>query len=231
MIRRIAFLAGALVLSTSAFAGYSYNSFGAGAWGTSDATLGVSGYTIEDFEDVNLAGGLMVGVVSPNGNLAPTSVLPNTFKPADDAFGNAFTLGGGGAWDGLHGVINTRTNQTFSYSESGSWGNLTFYFNSARSVGFSLQQMDRDANLIINGVSQGSINLLATNFSGGNGRQGYFRIDATGSDVINSVGLVDAFGGGDGYMFDHVAFTTVPEPGSLAVLGLGALAILRKRRK
>jgi hypothetical protein len=214
-----------------ASAGFTVTSFDRNLWGAPDTTLGVNGYTIEDFEDVNLVSGFQVSVASPNGNLAQTSILPNTFKPSDDLFGNAFTLGGGGVWDGQHGIINTRTNQTFHYGDSGSWGTVTFHFIAgASSIGFSVQQMDRDAFLIVNGTSIGTVFGLAPNFMGSNGRQGYLRLDATGTDVIQSVAIMDAFGGGDGYMFDHVAFAPVPEPATMTAMAIGALALLRRRR-
>jgi hypothetical protein len=223
------FVAGVPSLASAAF---TVTSFDRNQWGASDSTLGVNGYTIEDFEDVNLVNGFQVSVASANGNLAQTSTLPNTFKPSDDLFGNAFTLGGGGAWDGQHGILNTRTNQTFNYGESGSWGVVTFHFTAgATSIGFSIQQMDRDAYLVVNGNSIGTVFGLAPDFNGSNGRQGYLRLDASGSDVIQSVALMDAFGGGDGYMFDHVAFNAVPEPASLTALGLGALALMRRRSR
>lgn len=215
-----------------ASAAFNVTSFDRTMWGVPDTTLGVSGYTVEDFEDVSLVNGLQVSVASPNGNLAQTSTLPNTFKPSDDLFGNAFTLGGGGVWDGQHGIINTRTNQTFHYGDSGSWGTVTFHFTAgASSIGFSIQQMDRDAFLIVNGTSIGTVFGLAPNFMGSNGRQGYLRLDATGTDIIQSVAIRDAFGGGDGYMFDHVTFNPVPEPASLTALGLAALTLLRRRSR
>lgn len=227
---RLTLVIAALAGTSMSYAGYVVNSFSAPGWGGSDVSVGVSGYTIEDFEDLTLASGLQVGVVSPNGNYGPSSSLLNTFKPSDDLFGTAFTLGGGGVWDGEHGIINTRTNQTFSYSDSGSWGDLTFYFSSGMSsVGFSVQQMDRDALIMVNGTSIGAVSTLATNFTGGKGRQGYLRVDAVGGDTISSIGLKDPIGG-DGYMFDHLAYQSVPEPVSLVALG-GGLAILARRRK
>ncbi|MBV6457804.1 MAG: hypothetical protein HONBIEJF_00924 [Fimbriimonadaceae bacterium] len=212
-------------------AAFSVTTYSASSWAASDAVIGVSGFTIEGFEDVNLVSGLEVGVTSPNGDLVRTGVLPNTFKPSDDAFGNAFTLGGGGVWDGDHGIINTRTNQTFSYFESGSWGTLTFYFtDGALSAGFSVQQMDRDAYIVVNGSSIGTVQTLTSGFFVDNGRQGYLRIDASEGDVIQSLAIQDAFGLGDGYMFDHVAFSPVPEPATMAAISLGAMVLLRRRR-
>lgn len=212
-------------------AGFTVTPFQGSQWGASDASLGIAGYAIEDFEDLNLVNGLQVSVNSPNGNLATTSTLPSLFKPSDDSFGTAFTIGGGGVWDGQHGIINTRTNQTFSYSDSGSYGLLTFHFtNGASSAGFSIHQMDRDANILVNGASIGNVSAWAPAFLSTNGRNGYLRIDATGSDVINSVALRDVNGFGDGYMFDHVAFEAVPEPMTMAVLGLGMLCASRRRK-
>jgi len=218
-------------LSTHVFAGYNVVTYDASFWGAPDATIGVSGFTIEDFEDVNLVAGLQVSVASPNGGYGPTSTLPNTFKPSDDLFGNAFTLGGGGVWDGAHGIINTRTNQTFPYTDSGSWGTVTYLFGTAASsAGMSVHQMDRDAHIMVNGASIGTVLQLTSGFFVNNLRQGYLRIDATGSDVINSFGIADTNGFGDGYMFDHVAFNSVPEPYTVAGLGLGLAFLLSRFR-
>lgn len=229
MKHRVLWAASLAVAPVSAFAGFNFNY--STVWQETDANLGIDGYTIEDFEDTALVAGLEVSLVSPNGNLAQTNTLPNTFKPSDDAFGNAFTFGGGGVWDGEHGILNTRTNQSFSYFESGSWGYLTFHFlGGVSSAGFSIQQMDRDANLVVNGVSIGSLYALAPEFATSNGRQGYIRVDATAGDVIHSLSVQDAFGFADGYMFDHVSFV-VPEPATIGGLALGAAYLARRRRK
>lgn len=218
-------------IATYAQAGFNYTTFDSSNWGGPDSVLGVSGYTIEDFEDVNLVTGLTVSVTSTNGSYGPSTTIPNTFNPfADSTHGTAFQIGGGGAWDGSKGLINTRTNREFPYGESGSWGVTTFGFTGgATSVGFSIQQLDIDANVLINGVFQGTLTGL-TSFVTNGSRQGYLRIDATGLDVINSVTIqngVTTFG--DGIMFDHVAFNPVPEPGALVIVGLGAV-VLRRRK-
>src|SRR5436190_1512233 len=114
---KLAVTATAAFGAISAMAAYTVSTFT--TWGASDATLGVSGYTVEDFEDVNLVASLKVSVDSPNGNLALTNVLPNTFNPNNDPYGNTFLIGGGGVWDGENGIINTRTNQPFPYAEEG----------------------------------------------------------------------------------------------------------------
>jgi len=216
-----------------AFAAYTYTSFNASQWAASDATLGVSGYSIEDFEDVNLIAGFQLSVTSGNGGYGPTSVLPNTFNPfTDSTQGTAFQFGGGGAWDGTRGVINTRTNREFPYGEPASWGFTTFHFaNPARSVGFSVQQLDLEGELWINGAFEG--NLTALSGWAANGlRQGYIRVDGTGTSTISTIQIRNGFNGsfGDGIMFDHVAFSSVPEPGTMAVLGLGVAALIRRRR-
>ena len=217
----------ALGLGGVAQAGFAFTGFQANQWGASDATLGVAGYVIEDFEDVNLVGGFQVSVSSVNGGYGPTSTLPNTFNPfTDSTQGTAFQLGGGGAWDGTRGLLNTRTNREFPYPEAGSWGTTTFhFFGGATSIGFSAQQMDVSGTVAINGVNIGLINTLAGWTTNGL-RQGYVRIDATGGDVINTVTILNGSSGSfnDGIMFDHVAFNPVPEPATMTVVGLAAMA-------
>ncbi len=218
----------------AAFAGYTFSPVSAGSWGASDATLGVSGYVIEDFEDVNLVSGLQVSVSSVNGGYGPTSTLPNTFDPfTDSTFGTAFQIGGGGAWDGRRGLINTRTNREFTYTEGDSWGIIKLHFATpVSSVGFSLQQSDLALELLINGTSFGDLNSIGG--WGNNGsRQGYMRIDGTAGSTISSITLVNGVSAPfrDGIMIDHVAFNPVPEPASMLALGLGALAMVRRKRK
>lgn len=225
--------AGIVTLSACAHAGFNFTGFGPAQWGAPDTILGVDGYIIEDFEDVNLVNGLQVTISSPNGGYGPSSTIPNTFNPfTDSTFGTAFQFGGGGVWDGSNGLINTRTNREFPYNDAGSWGFTTFTFaGGASSVGFSLQQMDLSAVVLINNNPVGLLDLL-TGLVGNGQRQGYVRIDAFGGDQINSVTIANGTDGifNDGLMFDHVAFNPVPEPATMAICALAGLGLLRRKR-
>ena len=218
----------------AAFAGYTFHPVSAGSWGANDAVLGVDGYVIEDFEDVNLVSGLQVSVSSVNGGYGPTSTIPNTFDPfTDSTAGTAFQSSGGGAWDGRKGLINTRTNREFTYTEGDSWGKITLHFSApVSSLGFSLQQSDLPLEVLIDGVSYGNLNALG-GWGNNGGRQGYMRIDGTAGSTISTLTFVNGESAPfrDGIMIDHVAFNPVPEPTSMLALGLGVLAMVRRRRK
>lgn len=185
------------------------NAFGldASRWGRTGASIGVQGMTIEDFEDVSLTKGLQVLWSAPNGSVGPTSTLPNLFNPnTDDPFGTAFA---GGAWTGAHALLNTRTNRPFPYPESGSWGTVEFQFNPpVTTVAFSVQQMDINNPVIINGVNRGPIGTLVGLPVNG-ARMGYVVFNATGADTISTLRIAST---GDGFVLDHLAFTTEPVP-------------------
>ena len=219
--------------STNANA-YLFTGFGPSQWFASDSTLGIQGLVIEDFEDLNLATGLTIEV----DNDAPSgakSVLDNIFDPINnDPNGNAFELG---IWDGEHVLINTVDNLSKVYTDPLNWQKITFHFaGGVSTVGFSIQQMDFDVGLRINGNLVGLISTnLASEIATNGGRGGYFRIDAElGDPIINSITIDNTVQGanpGDGFAFDHLAFGTVPEPTSLALLGLGLAGIGFSRRK
>lgn len=240
--------------ATSAQAGFVVTIFGPAQWGASDATLGVSGYTIEDFEDTALASGLLVSRQNgATGNFAATDTLPSTsvFNPTTDpasvlAFPN-------GVWDASNVLINHPGPSFWGgaasnwYSDSSNWADLEFQFpTDTISVGFSLQQAEQASNqLLVNGVVL--ISDLTTAFAAFGSdfesspfgpfrsRNGYIRIDATGGDTIQSITLNNH--PGDGYAIDHLAFnvrqneTAVAEPATLAVLGIGLLSLRIARRR
>lgn len=254
MVRRLASLAaaGLIVASMPAQAAITVTYFGPASWSSSDATLGVAGYRVEDFEDTTLASGLRIsrqnGAV---GNFPATAVLPGTsvFDPATDPSPVVQALLRG-IWDGSH-VLTNHPGPSFAgtldnwYSDGANWADLEFLFPAGTtSVGFSLQQMAQANNqLVVNGLTL-STDLMSAfaalgddfePFSGGffRSRNGYLRIDATGGDTIQSVfldnGSVSVFG--DGMTIDHLAFQ-VPEPATLGLLGLGVIGVgvVRRRR-
>ena len=189
-------------------------------WSTNDVAINLAGYVIEDFEDATLVPNLLVGCESPAGNLAPTNTLPSLFNPTNDAYGTAFQSG---VWDGSHGLVNTRDNQTHSYSDSQQWGRLVLQFPTPmKSVGFSVQQMDFEVRLDVNGVELGGLAALSGLGVDG-GRQGYVRIDATGDTTISTIRLTSAYSY-DGWVIDHLAFQTNPPPFELMGLAPAAWA-------
>lgn len=215
----------------------SVTAFNAASWGDADATLGITGYTIEDFEDTTLASGLLIGWETPAGNVSPAGTLPNLFNPLSDPFGNAFYSGGSGAWDGSYGLINTRTNESYDYNAAANWGDILITFTTpVTSAGFSVQQNGLPTFLVINGTNFGSLDSL-TGLTADGFRYGYLRIDAT-SGSISTIQLMNArnppYAYNDGFMLDHLAFQAIPEPSTYAaaagLLALVAAAWTRRKR-
>ena len=239
-------LLAATFLATGLFAGtqadaYTVTFFGPSQWGASDATIGVSGYAIEDFEDVNLVSGLQVQMKNVNqGNYGPTSTLPKTFDPsfgAGDQVADAFVVG---LWDGTHNLLNNDSPiPTYSGSYCGCGDIVLGVAAGTSSLGFSLEQNDSTLNLLINGSLFTTIapaGEICTTPQLGNFicRNGYFRIDAVGSDApITSVEINNSNSRGDGWTIDHVAFAraAVPEPASLALLGAALAGLGWARRR
>ena len=231
-------LAAAFALVALPAHAYTLQVFNANVWGTSDATLEVQGFVLEDFEDTTLAPGLQVqlsGVAS--GAYGPVSVLPATFDPiTDDPNGQKVFIGG--TWDGTHVLLNHQHGvMEAAYGTSNNfvnWGDVTFTFaEGVRSVGFSVQQMELAGNtLSVNGTDVLSSNLLGTMPGGSLQRNGYIRIDAGPGETIFS--LTVANNGGDGIAFDHLAFNPapIPEPGAWALMlgGIGLVGYAARRR-
>jgi hypothetical protein len=228
------------------FSGSAYNSNGA----VMDATLGITGYTIEGFESKTLTSGLSITF---SGNI-PTVTLtslpnlfdPTSFPPADGVSGFGFNT-----WDGRYALTNGGNgNNTFGDT----FASLTTFSFAAgtSSMGVGLANFQSlassstnpypqtDHELFVNGQALGTIESLAgANWTAGiNVRNAYVRVDATGGDKITSIGF-ENLTATDGLVFDHLAIqekpSVVPEPAGLTLAGLGALVSLgchywRRRR-
>lgn len=228
-----------LLCFTSANA-YNIVGFDANNWQASDATIGVTGYSIEDFENTTLISGLSYQI-EPTQNPQLSSLqtsLPATIDPSNDPInGGAFV---GGNWDGGHVFANS-VDQT--YTDYGcanptfgcNFHQVTFFFEGgADSIGFSIQQMSIDNVISVNGQALGGIHTLTPALTNGGGRNGYFRIDAENElETIFSF-TIDNIGTNDGYALDHFAVqfneASVPEPSSLLLSLIAGLACLYIRK-
>lgn len=196
-------------------------------WQSSDATLGLTGANIVDFESTALPAGVTVSVTSPAGSYGPTSTLPFLFDPAvNDP--NAAKVLVPGIWDGSHVFVNRLdANVPLGYVDTPvtKWGSFTFGFPTGTTlVGFSVGQMELVQTLSVNGSPLAFLD--NSNFPLLNQRNGYLVITAGIGETISSVSI-GAFQG-DGYSIDHLAYV-VPEPASLTLLSLASLLLQRRR--
>ncbi len=200
--------AACLVFAGAAHAQFSVRAVSTLRWGSSSGSVGLASATLEDFEDTALAPGLSILWYAPAGNIGPVTSLPQTFACATgDPFGTAFSSG---AWDGTHGLVSARGNQTYSYSASQNWGDVELQFATPqKAVGFSLQQADAEVSLVINGVAVGGLASL-TGASMNGGRIAYFVVTAGGSDSISTLKLDNT--AGDGFVIDMLLFSPNPPP-------------------
>jgi len=87
--------------------------------------------------------------------------------------------------------------------------------------GFRLKAFDASNTLVDNQVVLGT----------GAGVGAFFDLTVNGSIARIEFSQDNPGTGGDGMIFENLAFTPVPEPASMAALGLGAVALLRRRRQ
>jgi hypothetical protein len=196
-----------------------------------DATLGITGYTIDDFETTTLLPGLTIDLTG--------GVPATTWTTLPGLSGSC----GIAAWDGPNFTINTITNQFDNCNTpSGIAASATFnYTPGTTSFGIGLSGFQStnppspdfpitNHELFVNGVDLGVLETLAgANWTpGGVLRNAYLRIDSNGASPITSVGF-ENLSGGDVMGFDRLAVQApavgAPEPGSGWLLLLGAVPV------
>ncbi len=189
-----------------------------------DQTLGVTGFTIENFEDNNFVDGL---TISANGS-TPFSQAP----PVN--FGSSLV------WDGTLGID--------AYNSLGfpavTVDTMTFHLaQGASSFGFGTANMEirrnPDLNIVVNGVTDlGPISEMPGYFDTivtGSQRNIYVRLDAVG-ETINTVTInwgPTVSLGLDNIVFDHVAFNTaplVPEPTTFGLILIGLVGFIYTKK-
>ncbi len=190
-----------------------FSGTGASEQADMDAALGITGYTIEDFEDSTLVDGFKFG---------PEGVTPSSDTTGLGNPNNPFTQA---VWDG---------NVSFLFDSQ--IGPSVFQFNNAASVGIGVGDIETNIRMFVNGNDFGLIrDFLNYNRTSDNNREIYIRVDANSGDVINTVTFVSDLqggNGGDGLFIDHVAFleSSVPEPSTWLGLILASLCFWVKRK-
>lgn len=205
-----------------------------------DAALGVTGFTIEDFEDNNLVNGLSIEYTNPDSG--PITTLPNLYQDGSGLFSN-------NSWDSSGSLVNTINNLVWfgntnpnapSDNRGAISSRVTFHLNSqvtAFGIGLGNFQADAvDHALLVNGVEIISVIGNLTGFTSGiNLRNGYLLIHGEAGESIESVAFqvyetntknpLSGFSG-DGLVFDHVALAAVPIPAAAWLFGSGLLALI-----
>ena len=204
-----------------------------------DATLGLAGFTIDDFETLPFIPGLTLTI---SGDGVPLTTYPSLPVLLDTVTQCGSSLGSG-QWDGSHTASNLLGNTLTSCSTpSGLAKFATFdYSPGTMSFGLGLGNFQSltgsdipitNHELFVNGVDMGVLETLAgANWTPGTVRNAYLLI---GGDLITSVEF-ENLTGQDYLAFDHLSVqpvtSNVPEPGSIALLGGGLIIFVRRFRR
>ncbi len=238
MSRLTKFLLMLLVLETTTAFAFEINTFSGSLFSTNttqmDDSLGIAGYTIEDFEDVNLVSGLSVSFTSPSSD--PTTTLAQLHNPLAPIGGSLGPFANN-TWDGSHALMNHVDNlfpsSALIQSGTPSVSRLTtFHLESGASsfgIGLANFQNVTSHELLVNGLSVAVIPNLANFIFGVEVRNLYIRIDAEAGESISSVGIDTVGGSLDGLVFDRVAFSgAVPEPSFLFPFVMAIIVMMKK---
>lgn len=210
-----------LLVAQSAVAAFTVTVVPASSWGAPDAELGLGGAVVEDFEDLELAPGLLVELAAVDDTFtgALLDALPATFDPsADDMYGDAFVIG---VWDGVRVLFNTPGNATVNYGYM-EFRRVRLHVPGGTAwLGLSLQQLTGNEGLIVNGRNLGRVSGLG--LAPTPGRNGYLIVGS--DDPAEPIVSVAVGGGGDAFVIDHVTFAS---PGGVPIeaAGWGAVKAL-----
>ena len=234
------------LLSIQAHAGIILNFFPVADYNantaTMDATLGTTGYTIDNFETTTLIPGLTITL---SGGVPLTTF---TSLPALLDQGACPGLTDNTAWDGTHVVANITTN-TFSNCTGPAniassmalnyvpgTTSLGVGFGNFQSVSTPPSQFPiTNHELFVNGIDEGVLETLAgANWTPGLARNTYLRVDGTSGTMITSI-TVTNLTASDVLLLDHVAaapsVTAIPEPSTALPMVVAGLLLTFKIRR
>lgn len=164
----------------------------------------------------------------------------------EDGSLNVLGVTGDGVVIGPHGLTDSVDGDDGSVDGSGTAGRSYFRGSGALGITFTFNEAllgslpqraglvwtDGTANVTFeafdgNGVSLGIINGSHADggFSGGTAEDRFY-----GWEHLGGIGKINIRNPGGGIEVDHLQYGAVPEPGTIALLGAGGLALLLKRR-
>ena len=168
-----------------------------------DANIGIQGYIIEDFEDINLVNGLTVEVSNPNHG--PTTILPTTYKPRHN----------NNTWDGTYAFTNACSNGWNNWDVGGCntiYAQITTFsiVNGTESFAIGLanfQVVNSRTDLLVNGNKLATIDELTNYHDGIDIRNLFIIIESDNNERIDTVSFkTQTETPCEGLVFDHLAF-------------------------